>query len=168
MGAVEIICVRCGAKDERLRRTAKLCRKCAGFIQFKPPCPMKICEQCQVAAFEHRAGKRFCYDCSLVRMRASRRFNRGNPPANNNELSRQITKFAVKVGFLIHPSNYICVDCRRRQAECYDHRDYTKPLDVEAVCLPCNSSRGRGIPFHKPTADIFPPQVGQPQKTEAA
>lgn len=36
-----------------------------------------------------------------------------------------------------------CVDCGR-QAECYDHRDYLKPLDVEPLCKRCDLQRGKG------------------------
>jgi hypothetical protein len=34
-----------------------------------------------------------------------------------------------------------CTDCDRA-AECYDHRDYSRPLDVEPVCQSCNLLRG--------------------------
>ena len=34
-----------------------------------------------------------------------------------------------------------CVDCGR-PARHYDHRYYTKPLDVEPVCASCNVKRG--------------------------
>lgn len=37
-----------------------------------------------------------------------------------------------------------CVDCGKR-ADCYDHRDYTKPLAVEPVCQSCNFKRGFAI-----------------------
>jgi DNA-directed RNA polymerase subunit RPC12/RpoP len=33
-----------------------------------------------------------------------------------------------------------CVDCCE-PAQCLDHRDYTKPLEVEPVCLSCNFYR---------------------------
>lgn len=39
-----------------------------------------------------------------------------------------------------------CVDCGA-QATIYEHRDYTKPLDVEPVCHKCNSARGPGLPY---------------------
>ncbi len=39
-----------------------------------------------------------------------------------------------------------CVDCGA-PAECYDHRDYTKPLQVEPVCKGCNNRRGPGLPL---------------------
>ena len=34
-----------------------------------------------------------------------------------------------------------CIDCGKR-ASMYDHRDYTKPLEVEPVCRGCNKNRG--------------------------
>lgn len=34
-----------------------------------------------------------------------------------------------------------CVDCGMPAKE-YDHRDYTRPLDVVPVCGSCNSKRG--------------------------
>jgi hypothetical protein len=39
-----------------------------------------------------------------------------------------------------------CVDCGN-PAECYDHRDYTRPLKVEPVCKACNNRRGPGWPL---------------------
>jgi hypothetical protein len=48
---------------------------------------------------------------------------------------------AVKRGDLQHVSTLYCVDCGKF-AQCYDHRDYEKPLDVEPVCFSCNSRRG--------------------------
>ena len=38
-----------------------------------------------------------------------------------------------------------CSDCEK-PAVCYDHRDYTKPLDLEPVCVSCNWKRGQGYP----------------------
>lgn len=48
---------------------------------------------------------------------------------------------AVRLGKLPHPSTRECSDCKR-QAEQYDHRDYGRPLDVDAVCRSCNLMRG--------------------------
>lgn len=36
----------------------------------------------------------------------------------------------------------LCVDCKKARAQCYDHRDYNRPLDVEPVCYRCNLHRG--------------------------
>ena len=43
-----------------------------------------------------------------------------------------------------------CVDCGAPAIH-YDHRDYSKPLDVEPVCQSCNISRGPAIPHICPT-----------------
>jgi hypothetical protein len=42
-------------------------------------------------------------------------------------------------------SALICVDCGK-QAKCYDHRDYSKPMEIEPVCIKCNAIRGPGAP----------------------
>ena len=34
-----------------------------------------------------------------------------------------------------------CLDCGNR-AMVYDHRDYRRPLDVDPVCVGCNTARG--------------------------
>ena len=44
-----------------------------------------------------------------------------------------------------------CVDCGNRAVE-YDHRDYMKPLDVQAVCKSCNAARGEGANKHREAA----------------
>lgn len=38
----------------------------------------------------------------------------------------------------------ICVDCGRG-AQHYDHRDYSRPLDVAPVCRSCNRKRGPAV-----------------------
>ena len=53
---------------------------------------------------------------------------------------------AISNGILKHPSKLKCVDCGKK-AQCYDHRDYAKPLDVVPVCSPCNVKRGTAIGF---------------------
>ena len=47
----------------------------------------------------------------------------------------------VKRGILPRPSTLNCVDCGNA-AHGYDHRDYSKPLDVVPVCRSCNKIRG--------------------------
>lgn len=37
-----------------------------------------------------------------------------------------------------------CVDCGA-PAVCYDHRSYSKPLDVQPVCKSCNKRRGHAV-----------------------
>lgn len=53
---------------------------------------------------------------------------------------------AIKVGALPEAKTQRCVDCGER-AEGWDHRDYSKPLDVQAVCGRCNTRRGPGAPY---------------------
>lgn len=54
---------------------------------------------------------------------------------------------AIHDGKIPRPENAgPCVDCGKR-AQVYDHRDYTKPLDVVPVCRGCNNKRGPGYPY---------------------
>ncbi len=74
-----------------------------------------------------------------------------------------LTKKAVKLGLLPALDGAIlCVDCQRRAAACYDHRDYSQPLLVAPVCLPCNASRHKGL---MPQPQTF---GKQPQTAKAA
>ena len=59
--------------------------------------------------------------------------------------SYQVTK-AIRTGLLKPVHECVCVDCGS-PAECYDHRDYNKPLAVDPVCKRCDSLRGPGAPF---------------------
>jgi len=54
---------------------------------------------------------------------------------------------AIKAGSIAPASELPCVDCGAL-AECYDHRDYSRPLDVEPVCRACNWRRGPGAFLH--------------------
>lgn len=53
---------------------------------------------------------------------------------------------AVKTGALAPVKTLICVDCGS-QAQCYEHRDYNKPLEVVPVCRKCNFRRGSAKPL---------------------
>lgn len=52
-----------------------------------------------------------------------------------------IVNKAVRKGELQKVNSLTCVDCGSA-AENYEHRDYTKPLEVEPVCRKCNLIRG--------------------------
>lgn len=57
---------------------------------------------------------------------------------------------AVRAGMLPKASTLACVDCGK-PARDYDHRDYTKPLEVVPVCRSCNQKRGRAFnSFYRP------------------
>ena len=45
-----------------------------------------------------------------------------------------------------------CVDCKKRQATMYDHRNYNRRLSVSPVCRGCNARRGPAK-YKAPEAD---------------
>ena len=47
-------------------------------------------------------------------------------------------------GEIPRASEFKCVDCGQ-QAKDWDHRDYSKPLDVMPVCRSCNIRRGPAL-----------------------
>lgn len=49
-------------------------------------------------------------------------------------------------GLLLPPTAMACADCGN-PADCFDHRDYSKPLEVDAVCRSCNVIRGSALPL---------------------
>ena len=63
-----------------------------------------------------------------------------------------LVSIAIKNGKLKHPTLLKCVDCGKPATE-YDHRDYSKPLNVDPVCHSCNLKRGPG----KGVMNILPP-----------
>lgn len=89
------------------------------------------CSRCR-DPFEKWAGGRrwYCAPCSAemhyIRMDATAEVQR-----------------AIRLGVLMRADQFRCVDCDR-WAECWDHRDYSKPLMVEPVCQSCNMRRGPG------------------------
>lgn len=48
----------------------------------------------------------------------------------------------INLGRLPHAFQRTCVDCGV-SAQVYDHRDYSKPYEVDPVCQKCNLARGR-------------------------
>jgi len=68
-------------------------------------------------------------------------------------LRRKVEKrvaHAVRTGKIPAASDLLCEDCLQ-PAQDYDHRDYGKPLQVAAVCKPCNAKRGPAIGYGEPT-----------------
>lgn len=51
---------------------------------------------------------------------------------------------AIRKGLLQPARNFACVDCGGPAIE-YEHRDYTKPLEVQPICRRCNLRRGPAI-----------------------
>lgn len=101
------------------------------------------------------------------RRRAAGRF-RTNVETSLRNAVGALTKKAVRLGLLPCPSAQSCEDCGE-PAQCYDHRDYSRPFEVAPVCLRCNSSRGKGdMPeFWKVTkADLRPDIFGRPRRPD--
>lgn len=133
---VQIICIDCGESVERCNKQAKRCWGCSD-----------------------KRARQLSRECRARRLA-------GIPPIKKRPLDIRWKNFAAHgVAFgkaigLIRPldGSVPCVDCGAT-AEVYDHRDYTRPLDVDPVCMCCNAKRGSAY-----VPDIF----GKPSKKEAA
>jgi hypothetical protein len=88
----------------------------------------------------------FCWDCREQRHR---------------EQLRAISAVAAAIqrGELAPATECDCTDCSA-PAKQYDHRDYTKPLDVQPVCVRCNQRRGPALDSQMRA--ILPVTAGQP------
>lgn len=64
---------------------------------------------------------------------------------NGREAANLAVAKAIRDGEMLHPSNFHCADCGGVATE-YDHRDYSRQLDVDPVCRKCNQARGPGLP----------------------
>ena len=97
--------------------------------------PSGTCEACGKAMVLKAGNQRFCVLCGERR---------------NIEAFRHVRSAAWKVhaaiksGKLRPPTDFACADCGKPATE-YDHRDYSRPLDIEPVCHPCNKLRGPGV-----------------------
>ncbi len=101
----------------------------------------RACQQCGSDLSQRHYLSKFCFPCANQRNRKYiAEYTKNNPKARAHEAVRRITQTAVRCGFLPDPKTGECVDCGR-PAQCYDHRDYNKPLEVDAVCIRCNSLR---------------------------
>lgn len=96
------------------------------------------CRSCGVLVRDAHPIRKFCEPCAIRRSMYGTR-------DGGNKGAYYVMSAAIRHGFLAPANTHKCVDCGS-QAECYDHRDYNKPLDVEPVCSACNMKRGPGIP----------------------
>ena len=68
-------------------------------------------------------------------------------PVSDIYWRKMVSRFvdsAKRVGYLPNAKDYLCADCGKR-AHHWEHRDYTRPLDVQPTCTKCNFARGPGI-----------------------
>ena len=93
----------------------------------------RFCKLCQVNIEMRDSRAVFCFKCTD---------EKGKRTGGTRAI--YLVKKAIKNGILLPLENLLCVDCGK-QAKCYDHRDYNKPLEVVPVCKKCNRIRGPGI-----------------------
>jgi hypothetical protein len=103
-------------------------KKARGLCRF-------VCKSCRVEKLVYGGSAHFvCDDCK---------------PSNHFTFSEQykaqktVAK-AKKDGQLKPATDFDCVDCGNPAIE-YDHRDYSKPLQVDPVCRGCNVRRGPAV-----------------------
>lgn len=89
-----------------------------------------VCVVCEGAEPHHSASP-YCSPC-------------GKKVARIRQAAIIAVRKAIRMGDLWHPKLRLCVDCGK-QAHDYDHRDYSKPLQVDPVCRRCNLMRGPAI-----------------------
>ncbi len=79
---------------------------------------------------------------------------------NAAALAHQAVGKAVKNGTLPRlDGSVLCVDCGN-SAKMYEHRDYSKPLDVSPVCQGCNQRRGEASNHPRHSADKKSRRIG--------
>ena len=95
----------------------------------------KLCADCNQEITGREPSARFCWICSNLR-----------PRKNGQAQAAATVNKAVRNGILVPVATLTCVDCGK-PAQCYEHRDYNKPLEVEPTCKGCNIRRGPAIPL---------------------
>jgi len=95
-----------------------------------------------------RQGRTHCVDCGAPKGRRDVMTQRCETcrPLFDAAMRKAIDVVyrAVRSGVLPKAKTLTCVDCSK-PAEHWDHRDYRKPLVVEAVCRVCNFNRGPAL-----------------------
>jgi hypothetical protein len=98
------------------------------------------CARCS-APFRRWAKGTLCKPCQRLWWQTlGGEYNRYRTWSNN------LVRKVIALGWMEPPTALSCHDCEA-PATCYDHRDYTKPLAVEAVCESCNTLRGPAIQY---------------------
>jgi len=94
-------------------------------------------------AIERNTRLHYCVNCFAIR--AKKRLTQHTPIRYT---ATKVVSQAIRDGKLQHLSKkeshgLLCQDCNN-PAQCWDHRDYSKPLNVDPVCFSCNLKRGSG------------------------
>jgi hypothetical protein len=81
-----------------------------------------------------RTSRVYCRDCAKG----------SGPQCATRAKAALLVGRAIGAGRLAPPTLCYCADCGAPATE-YDHRDYSRPLDVDPVCRRCNRLRGPGV-----------------------
>jgi len=97
----------------------------------------KICPNCSKSFSNRHPTAIYCLACMD--------WNKRHPLAG---WASGLVNQSIMRGELPRADSLLCTDCGE-QARDYDHRDYTRPLDVEPTCRSCNNFRGSAYPYIK-------------------
>lgn len=125
-----------------------------------------LCSDCGADISEYAYNARRCASCksaadlALSKARYERLKDDPDFKAKSNASARAyrqkyplacrahfVVKYHVRVGRIPAARHLACVDCGKPATD-YDHRDYTKPLEIEPTCRSCNLLRGPGYPYN--------------------
>jgi hypothetical protein len=99
------------------------------------------------AVGDPRVKKARCYVCKQTKLISKRRGSKftcvecAEPLRQQRRAARCILTMAIKAGFIRSHHGQQCVDCGA-PAIGLEHREYSRPLDVEPICNSCNFRRG--------------------------
>lgn len=159
------ICKQCGGSMEsRSVKTAMYCMPCS-----QARAKVRIATPNRRRNFTYSAvrieGGWGCVDCrSPVHQYVTKDGRKRRPPVrcdacrnlrnlwsevlSGRSAAQSAVSRAKRDGILPSAEGMPCSDCPRT-AECYDHRDYGRPLQVDPVCRSCNSIRGHAKPVNQ-------------------
>lgn len=130
----------------RARRSATKLDHWARLIDYRIPHQSEIerlgakdviCGGCGKQYVTHKRSRhnRLCGHCWVAMQRLAAR-------------AATVVARAIAAGLLVKAKNLSCTDCDS-PAYGYDHRDYSKPLEVQPVCRRHNAKRGHAAPFNR-------------------
>lgn len=121
------VCATCGGKNRTHKGTCSYCQRDAEIAAR----PIRTCAFC-LGEISHNRTRLSPYCSCTCAMAVSAIAQKAGAAVNYEIHHGRIQKLAGDVP---------CVDCGKPACQ-YDHRDYTKPLEVVPVCRSCNYKRG--------------------------
>ena len=112
-----------------------------------------VCCDVQLPDYRQRKRKYYCDRCAkyvlVIQQRAMRE-----------------VAAAVRRGELLHVREHICLECNIWTAVHYEHRHYSKPLEVTPLCQGCNNKRGPALDVRELVAKlrVERPELALPDK----